>query len=378
MVAPSQIMTQVHADRAEPGAPGSERAWIREAHSVVADLMRHRPAVYWADLLASAALAWGATALYFTADPWSGWQLVGLLLAGIGFYRAGTFMHEIIHMPSGVLVNFKRAWNVLIGVPLMMPWVLYKNHIGHHTRAHFATPEDGEYLPLASAPLRDTLLYLLKLPLLPLMVLARFAIAAPLSWLIPPLREWVLTRASAYASNPYYAKRFPEREQTHLLIVEIACLLWIGFWVAMTWFGPVEPVHWLMAWVLHAFTLGLNWVRNLAAHRYDNRGAALSHIEQLQDAVNITGQTWLTVWLFPVGLRYHALHHLFPGLPYHSMGEAHRRLIEHFGADSPYTRANHRSFFSVVGALLRGARRTRPDQSAITVWRQAGQRQASR
>jgi fatty acid desaturase len=370
-------MTQAQSNASPAGTPGDERAWIRQAHALVADLMRHRPAIYWLDLLASSALAWGATVLYFLAGTGSVWQVLGLVLAGIGFYRAGTFMHEIIHMPSGVLVNFRRAWNVLIGIPLLMPWILYKNHIGHHTRAHFGTPADGEYLPLASAPLRETLLYLLKLPFLSLMVLARFAVAAPLSWLIPPLREWVLTRASAYASNPYYAKRFPARDQRHLLIVEIGCLAWIGFWVALTVWGPVEPVHWLMAWGLHAFTLGLNWVRNLAAHRYDNRGEPLSHIAQLQDAVNITGQTWLTIWLFPVGLRYHALHHLFPGLPYHSMGEAHRRLVEHFGDDSPYSRANHESFFRVVGDLLRGARRTPPDRSAIELWRQAGRQRAS-
>jgi len=373
----TQAKSDQHASPLSPAANVDERAWIRDAHSVVSDLMRHRPVVYWVDLLASAALAWGATVVYFLAEPVSGWQLIGLVLASIGFYRAGTFMHEIIHMPSGVLMNFRRAWNVLIGVPLMMPWILYKNHIGHHSRAHFGTPADGEYLPLASAPLRETLLYLVKLPILPLMVLARFAIAAPLSWVIPPLREWLLTRASAYASNPYYAKRFPKRDERHLVIVEVACLAWILFWIAMTWFGPVEAVHWLMAWVLHAATLGINWVRNLAAHRYDNHGEPLSHLAQLQDAVNITGQTWLTVWLFPVGLRYHALHHLFPGLPYHSMGEAHRRLMARFGEDSPYASANHPSFFQVVGALLRGARRTRPDQSAIAAWRRAGRPETS-
>jgi len=354
-----------------------ERAWIREAHSVVADLMIHDARVYWIDLLASAALAWGASALYFLAEPWSVWQFTGLVLASVGFYRAGTFMHEIIHMPRAVLVHFRKAWDLLIGVPLMMPWILYKNHIGHHSRVHFGTPQDGEYLPLASSPLRETLLYLLKLPLLSLMVLARFALAAPLSWLIPPLREWVLTRASAYASNPFYSKRFPARDQRYLLAVEIACLCWIVFWLAMTLFGPVELVHWLMAWLLHALTLGLNWVRNLAAHRYDNHGQALTHTAQFQDAVNITGQTWLTFWLFPVGLRYHALHHLFPGLPYHNMGQAHRRLLQHFGDESPYTKANHDSFFRVVGDLLKGAASTPADRSAIKVWRQGAQPKAS-
>jgi len=29
----------------------------------------------------------------------------------------------------------------------------------------------------------------------------------------------------------------------------------------------------------------------------------------------------------PVGLRYHALHHYFPGIPYHNLGFAYQRLI---------------------------------------------------
>ena len=31
----------------------------------------------------------------------------------------------------------------------------------------------------------------------------------------------------------------------------------------------------------------------------------------------------------PVGLRYHALHHWIPSLPYHNLGRAHRLLIAH-------------------------------------------------
>jgi fatty acid desaturase len=54
------------------------------------------------------------------------------------------------------------------------------------------------------------------------------------------------------------------------------------------------------------------------------------------DSVNIPGNKWMTPLWAPVGLRFHATHHLFPDLPYHSLGEAHRRLMQDNGENSLY------------------------------------------
>jgi fatty acid desaturase len=133
--------------------------------------------------------------------------------------------------------------------------------------------------------------------------------------------------------------------------------------------GVIGAMLLLKALVLVGVTLALNWVRNLAAHGYANRGDRMTITEQLTDSINLTGQTWLTVFLFPVGLRYHALHHLFPFLPYHSLGEAHARLMERLPADAPYRKVNRDSFFAAVAALWRGARATSAEDSVIPRWR---------
>lgn len=123
--------------------------------------------------------------------------------------------------------------------------------------------------------------------------------------------------------------------------------------------GAHPPSHIAELYLLACVSLGLNYVRNVAAHRYRNEGEPMSYTEQLLDSVNITGHPIWTELLFPVGLRYHALHHIFPTVPYHNLGEAHRRLMTELPADSPYRQTVHPSFISVVRQLWRDAREMR-------------------
>ncbi len=353
-------------DAASPPLAGGD--WRDQARGLVGDLFRRSPAVYWTDFLLSVAGAWTAAAVYFIAPPWSLPQVAAFLLSGVLFFRAGTFIHEIVHMPRREMVWFKRAWNLLLGIPMLTPWILYRNHIEHHNSRIFGTPGDGEYLPLAASPAGETFKYMIQAPLLPLLVIVRFGVLAPLSWLHPRLREWVLTSVSAAVTNPYYRKRFAKQDEAHLKAVEAMCFAWLVAIGGLLWLGTIRVQHLLMAYLLLAWTLGLNWIRNLAAHRYGNPGDEMSHAEQVADSINLTGQTWLTAFLFPVGLRYHALHHLFPALPYHRLGEAHRRLMQNLPPDAPYRASNRPSFFGAVGELWRSARNTPRAQSAMRRW----------
>ncbi|MEO6079310.1 MAG: fatty acid desaturase [Steroidobacteraceae bacterium] len=344
--------------------------WTRQARELIDDLQQRSALIYWTDFLLSVGVAWALAFYFLSTSGWGPLAVLSLLASAILFFRAGTFIHEIIHFRSGELKWFARIWNLLMGIPLLMPWIFYRNHIEHHSVRNFGTPDDGEYLPLAAAPLRETVKYLMQAPLLPFFTVLRFGVMAPLSWLHRGLREWVLTAASAGVSNPYYRKRFSAADEWHLRLMEVLCFLWLLAIAVLLIKGLIDWQLLLKGYVLIGLTLTLNWVRNLAAHSYSNRGERMTLAEQFSDSINITGQTWLTVLMFPVGLRYHALHHLFPFLPYHNLGKAHARLIAQLPAGSPYHVASCTSYFVAVTNLWRSARSTAHKDSAITLWRQ--------
>jgi fatty acid desaturase len=98
----------------------------------------------------------------------------------------------------------------------------------------------------------------------------------------------------------------------------------------------------------------------------------MTFAEQVEGSINIVRSSLVTLLLFPVGLRYHGLHHLFPSLPYHALGTAHRRLMNALPENSPYRRTCCPGFFAALRVLLRGARlAAKRGDDPMRLWRSA-------
>ncbi len=338
---------------------------IGQARHIVKDLFTPRPVIYWADFLLSTIGGMICFSLVRRVlEPFSLAQGVVFLICCLLFYRAVLFTHELTHMRAGTFRNFRIAWNLLCGIPLLMPSFMYYTHIDHHMRKHFATDQDGEYLPLGITSPWHILIYLCQPFVIPIIAVARFLILAPISWVSPRFRDFVHRHASSMVMDPTYIRPLPTRKVLRIFrMQEALCFLWTAG-VATVLIAGIIPIGFLpMAYLVSVTILFLNALRTLGAHRYTNAGGEVTFLDQLLDSINYPRRPFLSALWAPVGLRFHALHHLFPSLPYHNLAKAHARLMAELPADSPYRLTESPSLTAALVQLWRTS-----SQNSATVY----------
>ncbi|WP_439486374.1 fatty acid desaturase family protein [Blastomonas fulva] len=341
------------------GQVPDDMAMIRAAASLTRDLNAARPAIYWTDLLASVAIGYGGLAGAILADSTALAVLCGLV-AVLALYRAGSFIHELTHLRPDAVPGFNAGWNALVGIPLLIPSFMYEGvHNLHHQRLRYGTAKDPEYLPLALMKPWTVPLFVAVAALGPVGLIIRYGALSPLSALIPPLRRIVVERYSGLVINPAFRRVMPEGPaRRQWLVLETLASVWAMSLIALVATGTIPLRVFLIGLAIASGTMVLNQVRTLVAHLWENEEQVMSVTAQYLDSVNVPPPGLLPELWAPVGLRYHALHHLLPGVPYHALPEAHRRLSRELTGASTYALANYRSLSGLVGRLVRSTFRT--------------------
>jgi fatty acid desaturase len=347
-------MQDVTATSATEPTQGLDVGEIRRKYG---SAFRARPVVYWADMLVSAAIGWAAFIASVTSEFGSLEAFGYLGVAIFAHLRAVLFIHEIAHFKGDTMRGFETGWNIAVGAPLQVPSLMYVgSHNEHHKRNGFGTFEDPEYAPIAGYSRLKLSFFVLSVAFVPLVLPLRWGVLSPLSFIFPPLRKLAVERLSTLGINPNYRRPMPKGSQAQRWKRQELTLCAV-FWLAVAAYaaGFIGLQFWI-SWVgLASGILLINQVRTLVAHRYENDGSECDSADQLLDSVNLRGVPVLTALVAPVGLRYHALHHLLPAVPYHSLGGLHRKLRRELPQGAPYHQTEEAGVWVAVRNLWRKA-----------------------
>jgi len=332
----------------------SDAAALAEARTLVRDLFTARAGLYWFDFLTSTSIGWAAFVAAVWLPAWSPLQGVAGALSIVALYRAVIFVHELAHLGPRVWPGFRLAWNLLCGGPMLVQSYTYSGvHNLHHYQQLYGTRDDGEYLPFARMrPLAIFGHWALGI-VVPAFVLIRATILVPLSWLIPPLATWLWERASSMIIDPEFKRPHSKHDDPSWRWQDAYAWFCASSALALMAFG-VWPWRVLLVWyVLLTGILLLNGLRTLIAHRYRYPGERpLTLMEQFHDSVDVPGNPLLSPLWAPVGLRFHATHHLFPGMPYHNLGTAYRRLKKGLSDPGWFLQSSERNLLGGLRRLL--------------------------
>lgn len=329
-----------------------DKDMLRAARDLTKDLGEAKGSIYWPDMLISTAVGYGGIAVAILSSNVIVAVIAGLV-ASLALYRSLMFIHELTHIHKQALPGFRLGWNLLVGIPLLTPSFMYEGvHVIHHKRTQYGTVEDPEYLPLALMKPWSLPLFVIVALLAPLALIVRAAILVPLGALIPAVRRLTWERASSLSINPDFRRKPPTGDfAKRVAWQEAGVFVWAWALIGSTFVLGWRPL--MIALAILSFTALLNQLRTLVAHLWENDGEPMTVTAQFLDSVNVPPPGVAAEIWAPVGLRYHALHHLMPSMPYHDLPEAHRRLAKELGTGSTYEGANHPGMLTLVGRIAR-------------------------
>ena len=334
----------------------TESQRLARARAQLADLFRPDPRRFWAELIGTGLVGWSAMLL--AINGLGGWPvtLVLTIIATLAMHRSTAFLHELTHLNDRAVPMIRRGWNLVWGLPFLLPsWLYERVHLEHHRRRLYGTSVDPEYMPLAGKPpLRIVLSASFGL-LLPIALVLRFMALSPLAWVWPRASRVIEARFSSLAWNMKWVAPEPTPlQRQRMRIDEALCFVWAWSLVALV-VGQVLPLSALVVPLSMSFGAVLcNQLRGHAAHRFVSDGSPYDEVAILSDSLNVEPKNALERLLMPLGVGLHALHHVAPAIPFHNLQRAHRRVLRLMPMSSPYHHATVRGLGRCWVALLVG------------------------
>lgn len=332
---------------------------MAEARLIARRFSEPDPKIYWPDFLVSGAIGWSAFAGAVLSAPFSIQQIALTLVAAFALFRAVLFTHELAHLKKGTFGRFRLVWNIFAGIPFLVPSYSYTGvHIDHHRPGVYGSTRDGEYVSFGAGRPWRSIAYVLLSFILPPLLLVRFIVLTPLSWIARPLRQIIWRRMSSLAIDLSYDRPPQNKDDDETWLIQETATTIVAVSVAALIAFGVLPLAVAFVWyAVTATILFVNSIRTLGAHAYRYAGdVTVTKTEEFLDSVNVPSEDLLSKLIAPVGLRFHATHHLFPATPYHNLPKLHAALAKELSDTTAYLSTSRKSFAHALGTLWKDAR----------------------
>jgi len=326
---------------------------ITRMREILKDFHEPEPLTFWADLLCFSVFGWAAitySSYHFSLPVY----LFGVFL----LYKGGMLIHEISHLAKK-MKGLRLAYDLLLGYAISYPSYIYDTHLFHHGKKTYGTSRDPEYLYIKSFKGLTLLRPLIAAFFLPLLQWIRFGI---LPFLTPFLgRNFQISLFQKYSTLVFSMKyvrplRNEKQSLKRMMREDLICALYKVLLVCLLYF-KVLPLDFIILYY-GAFVIAslLNMYRALFNHIYANKsGESLSWEDHLMDTATIEPGL-ITNLFFINGLNYHALHHLFPDLPYHNLKKAHQKLMMSLEEGHIYRKSVFKNVPELIKFCMRGDR----------------------
>jgi len=256
-------------------------------------------------------------------------------------------MHEIIHFKNK-LKPLYWLWNLSFGAFINFPIYMHEPHFDHHATNKFGTIKDPEYEVMANKKPGELILAPLVMLALTTFLFIRFTLL-PLFLYFGKI-EKVWKHFSTFALNLKYVRDTSEISKQQIF-QDYLCSFYNISLITMA-VNDIVPIQLIIIIFMQTY-LGLVWnfYRAMAAHRYTSDFKAKAGQEDLlEDCVTISAVYMQP--LFPNYIGYHAIHHLYPQIPYYNLKKAHKicaeRSPEYLGTVDTFTSSTHKLFKAMV------------------------------